>query len=304
MAYFGSKKTLLIGLKGEKGDTAGSNPNLLINSNFAINQRGENSYNVGGKYTVDRWYLSTNGATVTPTSNGITFVALSNANAYMGQRIENGFEILKGKTITFSICLSNGTKYTQTGTVPTTTPSSTTPIGTAISSGNFSATGCYLNSVGLLYVQIGARQNTSLNIAWCKLEIGDAATPYTPPTIAEELPKCQMYCEVINNAGGQSYKQYGIGGVKGAYESRFIINFKVKKRTAPTMSFSVATTFSILPYETGNIISATNISNTSSNEECALLSVTTGTELTKGYSVQLISSGTQNAQIIADAEIY
>lgn len=205
-----------------------SNPNLLINSNFAINQRGESSYTTGGKYTVDRWYLLTNGATVTPTNDGITLTALAASNSFMGQRIENGFEILKGKTITFTICLIDGTKKTQTGTVPTTTPSSTTAIGTAISSGNFSATGCYLNSAGLLFVQIGARQNTSLNIAWCKLEIGDAATTYSPPTIAEELTKCQRYFQNIKT-------QF----VRSAFTNaaQFIIYLPTTMRTIPTISF-------------------------------------------------------------------
>ena len=46
-----------------------SNPNLLINGNFKVNQRGESTYSIAGRYTVDRWRL-VNGS-VSVASNGI-----------------------------------------------------------------------------------------------------------------------------------------------------------------------------------------------------------------------------------------
>lgn len=41
-----------------------SNPNLLINANFKINQRGKTTYNTVGQYTVDRWKLVSGSVTV------------------------------------------------------------------------------------------------------------------------------------------------------------------------------------------------------------------------------------------------
>ena len=46
-----------------------SNPSLLINGNFKVNQRGESTYSTAGRYTVDRWKL-VNGS-VSVASNGI-----------------------------------------------------------------------------------------------------------------------------------------------------------------------------------------------------------------------------------------
>lgn len=46
-----------------------SNPNLLINGNFKVNQRGQTTYTETGKYTVDRWKLVS--GTVEVVSGGI-----------------------------------------------------------------------------------------------------------------------------------------------------------------------------------------------------------------------------------------
>lgn len=50
-------------------ETAGnvSNPNLLINGDFKVNQRGNTTYTEAGKYTVDRWKLVSGSVTVQDT---------------------------------------------------------------------------------------------------------------------------------------------------------------------------------------------------------------------------------------------
>ncbi len=58
-----------------------SNPNLLINGNFIINQREMSTYSTANKYTVDRWKLISGSVTVT--SNGI------NLNGTITQKLEH-----------------------------------------------------------------------------------------------------------------------------------------------------------------------------------------------------------------------
>ena len=58
-----------------------SNPNLLINGDFRINQRGQTTYTESNKYSVDRWILLL--GTVTVESNGITL------NGSISQKLEN-----------------------------------------------------------------------------------------------------------------------------------------------------------------------------------------------------------------------
>ena len=53
-------------------------PNLLINGDFQINQRGQSSYSTNLTYTLDMWYLSTNGGSITPTNNGLNVNGSSN----------------------------------------------------------------------------------------------------------------------------------------------------------------------------------------------------------------------------------
>ena len=49
-------------------------------------------------------------------------------------------------------------------------------------------------------VDIGVAPNSSIDVEWAKLEIGSVATEFSPPSIAEELPKCQRYYQIRSNS--------------------------------------------------------------------------------------------------------
>ena len=73
-----------------------SNPNLLINGDFKINQRQQTTYNTVGKYTVDRWKLVSGSVTVS--DGGIIL------NGKISQTLENP----QSGTFTASADESNG----------------------------------------------------------------------------------------------------------------------------------------------------------------------------------------------------
>lgn len=223
-------------VRGNDGaDGAGTNPNLLINSNFAINQRGQSSYTGANKYAIDRWLITTSTSTITVNTNGITLSASSD-NAYCQQRIENGFNLLKGKEVTLSVSIG-GTIYTTSGTVPSSIPSTSLWSLTPISATNTVATSLYLlNTSGLLFVQLGATAGHSVAFDWAKLEIGDTATGYTPPLIAEELPKCQRYYTKIDTSvSANKYQIYRFARSNYAlYDAQ--VFFPVRMRTRPTIA--------------------------------------------------------------------
>lgn len=181
------------------------NPNLLINGDFRINQRGQSSYTNSTSnttYTVDRWRMSLgnsglNGTVVTPKANG--GVNLTCSNAYGGgatpfiQVLENPQNLI-GKTLTFSVyisainsgsCryrLSNYTTFA-TGnlavglnTITYTVPSGTTQI--------FCGIIC------------NATTAFNIDIEYMKLEVGSVSTPFSPKLYAEELPKCMRYFQI------------------------------------------------------------------------------------------------------------
>ena len=172
----GLKKGLLSQLVNYLG-TKFSNPNLLINPDFEINQRGLNSYTSNG-YTVDRWKISN--ATLNTTTK-----TLSNQNSTGG----NFLQSLENKpTGTFTVTLNVASV---TGTVKFLwQDGSTLKTGVAISKGVNTYT---FTASSLTWVGIQIASGASIQLSYMKLEQGAVATPFVAPNPAEEMMKCQRY---------------------------------------------------------------------------------------------------------------
>ena len=145
-----------------------SNPNLLINSDFKINQRLKSgtitpNMNAEGKnihtYFVDRWGIDSGSVTI----NADGTLTLNGA---MSQILENS--VGTNVTASFSGGMAAYNDKTKTFTI--------TGYGVVIS--------------------------------WAKLEIGSVATPFVAPDPVEELRKCQRYYRVITNTILQPYMYY------------------------------------------------------------------------------------------------
>tara|TARA_Y100001956_G_scaffold70858_1_gene75177 strand:- start:659 stop:1093 length:435 start_codon:yes stop_codon:yes gene_type:complete len=90
-----------------------SNPNLFINGDFSVWQRGTTFSNIGGQYTADRWYITAL-SDITDVSLGAAFAlgntypflainpSVHDGNLGIAQRIEN-VSRMAGKTVTVSI---------------------------------------------------------------------------------------------------------------------------------------------------------------------------------------------------------
>lgn len=265
-----------------------SRPNLLINPDFAINQRGQESY-TGAGYGVDRWTVD-EGATLTPQNDGIKLIGACR------QFYENPNR-LWGKTVTLSFKTASGIT-SKSGTLPDVAPSAnSTLVATNTDDSGVSAIVRYVTN--RIAVVISA--TTETKIYWAKLEIGSVATAFTPPNIAEELPKCQRYYEVINNIYGQSGRAYAIGGIKSADEARFYIEFKQTKRRVPTITYSNASDFVIFNFVSS--INCTSIGTIAGNASGVMIRANGDSLGTIGAVCQLNSDGTKNAEIRIDAEI-
>ena len=279
------------------------NPNLLINPNFAINQRGQASY-TGTNYTVDRWKLAGGGSLMT-TSKGIQ---ITSTNSWQGinQYIED-YKQLNGQTITLSFKVST----------PASTTSKIFAMGLRDNDGEIKVVYNSATEVAKIYsitITIPAKDNRTqlfvflwsryadevFDIEWAKLEIGSVATEFSPPNIAEELPKCQRYYEVIKN-NGYSGRGYAIGGIKAANEARFYIEFKQTKRSLPTITYGDASDFIIFNF--ASAINCTSIATIAANENGVMLRANGDSLGTIGSACQLNSDGTKNAEIKIDAEI-
>lgn len=210
------------------------NGNVLLNSNFKINQRGKSSY-TGDVYTVDRW-LGYQGLTVSVLSSGVGLSSASKGssaseNLFM-QKFEEGFETFGGRTLTLSAKIGQELF-----------------VGTAKVEAEFSAAKDIISinlgkhggsSDDLLKFKVDANkvfsvafdiQNSSkFNVDYVKLEFGNLATEYCPPNPSEEILKCRRFYF-------QSQADYIFDYSRNTY---YLLNnhirFPVPMRSAPKIS--------------------------------------------------------------------
>lgn len=174
------------------------NPNLLINPNFAINQRGQTSY-TGIKYSVDRWKSRYTNLTVEVFTSGVRLTnSQASGTTYLRQRLESS---PAGKVVTLS-CKISAIQSGTGGRIMMNYGTTTDEPSTYINGVGFSSTGIVKLTVTVpsnavsFAIDIGVAPNSSVDIEWAKLEIGSVATEFSPPNIAEELPKCQRYYQI------------------------------------------------------------------------------------------------------------
>lgn len=183
----GLKKGLLSQLANYLGKKF-SNPNLLINPDFKVNQRGNSTYTTSSEssiYTVDRWMLTRGKATVN--SDGtVTVTATSgttNKEGYFQQKLENA--ISGAYTVSMEVVRISGTVRIAIDGAWKTVTNGINVFQGVNSSNNF-------NSVGL-QLAVGA----SITLKYMKLEQGSVATLFIAPNPAEELEKCLRFSRYI-----------------------------------------------------------------------------------------------------------
>lgn len=163
-----------------------SNPNLLLNSNFKVDQRGRGTYTnntTKPTYTLDRW-MSINTKVVYNVDGTatITSLATTDTSAWFKQILEHA--INDTCTLSCNITAVTGSAYLYNHA-----------NGKKIVKG--------LNTVTLSYLKeasIELKQGASITIEWIKLEKGSKATAYVAPNYANELQRCMMYYNVVNTS--------------------------------------------------------------------------------------------------------
>lgn len=176
----GLKKGLLSQLANYLG-TKFSNPNLLINPDFKINQRGRATYETSGAgqiYSADRWRLGrgkitvNSDGTVTVTATGGT----TNEEGYYQQYLENA--ISGDYTVSMEvISVSGAVRIAIDGAWKN------------IKSGLNVFHG--ITGTGAVGLQLA--NGASITLKWVKLEQGSIATPFVAPNPTEELMKCKRF---------------------------------------------------------------------------------------------------------------
>ena len=176
-----------------------SNPNLLVNPDFSINQRRQTSY-TGAGYSVDRWRgYQLNTMVCTPRDGyGVTLSAPAeeiNTGAIYRQIFEaSQLSKLAGRTVTvsFKVSANRGTSNIYVRTMANGNNVGDTPSVRTDNLDIVSKTITLPSPLASLEIVFRKGAGTlDVDIDWIKLEIGSTPTEFVPPVIEEELLKCQ-----------------------------------------------------------------------------------------------------------------
>ena len=191
------------GVTKEYVDSTRFSPNLLINPDFAINQRGKTVYTTTG-YTVDRWFMQV-GFEITPLENGIricpTGAVTSNLFAIYQNIPVSKAMFGSDHTLTVNVSATNDYAYAVAYAYNSANAVIKSSDKIKLHTGLNSTTIRNIpDSTAYIRVQFtinsGAQTSDILEIAWVKLEQGSVAAPYTTPDPAAEMMKCQRYYQI------------------------------------------------------------------------------------------------------------
>lgn len=273
-----------------------SNPNLLDNPFFTVNQRGQSSYSSG--YTLDRWLIGGGTFTVTKLSGyGINISKPANNPLLYMQTFESArFEV--GKTYTLSINV-DGVVYSKSF-VYDGGSSQYYHSYVDFSGGGFryrllqSGT-----NADLLEFRINDATTAALNVNIYSVMIEPGSTSTlendAPPDYTTELLKCQRYFQVYKIAGKNDVMDVAFAwSATLAYLS---MQAPVVFRTTPTASFKntrLGTNSNNYPITSIGV-------NTANSNAITLVLNTSG--LTAGAMYLVRSDGTAQATIELSADL-
>lgn len=191
-------------------DVYQSNPNLLDNPFFRINQRQATS-GTTTTYIADRWLLTfgSGGVTWSRTNETITVQSTSGtSHADIYQNIEPSlFADLVGKTVTLSVMLNDYSILSKTFEFPSNANRSG-DMGFGLDGNNIRYVVYYASKRVELQKSLTAETYRAV-----KLELGSVSTLAndTPPDYGTELIKCRGYFERIHSLGSSEIVGMGMG---------------------------------------------------------------------------------------------
>lgn len=252
-----------------------SNPNLLINPDFKINQRGNSVYDFSTKsgYTIDRWHVYHSKVTVNS---------------------DNTITIDCAGTITQSLETTLNEQHTASINITKITGSIRFYIGTSKYI-TISNPGIYTitHDADITQVSLLCNNTTvSCTIKWVKLEKGSIATQFVSPDIGAELLKCQRYYQYIN-----------LDCMPAIIIDNFVfcnLQGLVDMRTIPTIKISKSITYTGY-YGTNALQFDTSSFYTASTETKSILLIF---KISKNTGANRVVGSFTNSIVYLDAEIY
>ena len=225
-----------------------SNPNLLDNPNFKINQRGLTSYSyTTNGYTVDRWKINSN-AKLTVNDGFVTFENTTKKGTVTLYQIVENPAAFSGKTVTLSFdydLKSEGASITIQALANNswTPPVSFNSTGRSVKSNVITLPE---NLTDLRWVLVIHGTDSAplaiVDVYGAKLELGKIATPIIPVDSATERAKCQRYYystyQGVSAGTPASYaNELVLNAITANRFNHTMIDFPTTMRTTPTVRF-------------------------------------------------------------------
>ena len=271
---------------GIQGGGNRSNPNLLINSNFMVNQRGAASGASlsSGDYFLDRWMARAANAhytwTTTPHGQPVTLGVDGGAYSMIRQTVERQNVPADDYTLSWE----GGAilrVYNAGGTAPTFTGNETSPITVTLD--------------GTDDVRVEAF-GTGESVGKVKLERGTVATPHTLQRYDEELAACQRYYWRSRNVSSNEALAFGMAA--GSTTLRAIFHAPVEMRAQPTLT---AAALNINDYASNRAVTSATISGVYSGTQTFQVEAAT-TGLT-AYRPGILQKSGADSYLAFDAEM-
>lgn len=307
--------------------------NRLINGGMNVYQRGSVSATTSGAYTLDRWFVTPTGATVTVTQSTSTvpsnFTASLNVagaasvtNVSVYQRIEslNCQDFASGAIVTVSGWIRQSTgSAVATATVALTTPTasdsytSTSSAATTYTipsianatwvyfSNAFTLTTGCTNGLQVTIALGGGLTTGSLNLTGVQLEVGSVATPFERRQYGQELVLCQRY--FLSLGGDNSNDNVCPGMAISTTAANVTLRFPVQMRTNPALGTFTVANWSLVN-SSFSLIAATSLvlAGGQTSRLGTSFSVGVASGLTAGNGTTLLAN-TSAARLPLDAEL-
>ena len=305
---------------------ANVNPNILINGDMRVEQRGLLPVTgvVSSAYYMDRWKTNRAGA-LTANASKVTSsqpsslsgsssykITASNTNVgYSGadQYVED-FALYAGKTVTYSVWVKSNTSNVQIWAQDNVNG------GAQVTYSGGGAweflTGTFTVSSSPTYLRLIVRMGNNIasvasgdyiEFTGAKLELGSSATAFVPDSFGDSLRKCQRYYEIIGSAVGVGDERTNLPGYMSS--TTLSVNsyfFKVEKRNSSyTVGFAATGSFRLYG---GGSATVTNITKGNASTGAVVINSTTGTARTLGDITSLaIVVGGVSSSITIDNEL-
>jgi hypothetical protein len=280
------------------GEQLISNPNLLDNPWFTVNQRGLSNF-VNNSYGVDRWkFVSNQSPTISFTNNGIEISDYVDGNIVIAQRFES--ELLDtSKDYTLSIMASDGSilssKLDTTGSL--------SYMG-QLAGANIFQKIALLSGIPELELYVNGL-TTDLTIRAVKIELGSVSTLAmdTAPNYATELLKCQRY--FIRLAPTDNYSYYDMQWALDTTVTYGVLTLPTSMRAKPTLTLSDASKMELAEFTSGGLVqkAITSLSLGGGLVGNKLSIVISATGLTKGSMYWLRNTNATDVYIDLSADL-